>query len=55
MSFSCIKKESVPEGAATTEAEISVAGFSDAEGKKSEFYWENKDLVPDERKKGGVK
>jgi hypothetical protein len=55
VSFSCIKKDSAPEGTATTEAEISIVGFSDAEGKKSEFYWENKDLVPDERKKGGVK
>jgi hypothetical protein len=55
VSFSCIKKESAPEGTATTEAEISMVGFSDAEGKKSEFYWKNDDLVPDERKKGGVK
>jgi hypothetical protein len=55
VSFSCIKKESAPEGTATTEAEISMVGFSDADGKKSEFYWKNADLVPDERKKGGVK
>lgn len=55
VSFSCIKKDNVPEGTATTEAEISVVGFADAEGKKSEFYWKNDDLVPDERKKGGVK
>jgi hypothetical protein len=55
VSFSCIKKDQVPEGTATTEAEISVVGFADAEGKKSEFYWKNDDLVPDERKKGGVK
>jgi hypothetical protein len=55
VSFSCIKKDSVPEGTAAPEAEISVVGFSDAEGKKSEFYWKNDDLVPDDRKKGGVK
>jgi hypothetical protein len=55
VSFSCIKKEHVPEGTATTEAEITMVGFSDADGKKSEFYWKNADLVPDERKKGGVK
>ena len=27
----------------------------DASEKKSEFYWKNDDLVPDARKKGGVK
>jgi len=53
--FSCIKKEIVPEGTATTEAEISMVGFADADGKKSEFYWKNDDLTPDDRKKGGVK
>jgi hypothetical protein len=55
VSFSCIKKEYVPEGTAHTEAEISMVGFSDADGKKSEYYWKNADLVPDDRKKGGVK
>lgn len=55
VSFSCIKKDSAPEGTATTEAEISLIGFSDADGKKSEFYWKNDDLVPEDRKKGGVK
>jgi hypothetical protein len=55
VSFSCIKKDSAPEGTATTEAEISMVGFADAEGKKSEFYWKNDDLTPDDRKKGGVK
>lgn len=55
VSFSCIKKDSVPEGTATTEAEISVVGFASADEKKSEYYWENKEIVPDDRKKGGVK
>lgn len=55
VSFSCIKKDSVPEGTATTEAEISVVGFASADEKKSEYYWKNDDLVPQERKKGGVK
>lgn len=55
VSFSCVKKEDVPEGTAHTEAEISMVGFSDAEGKKSEFYWKNDELTPDARKKGGVK
>ena len=29
--------------------------FADEAGKKSEFYWSNPDLVPDERPKGGLK
>lgn len=55
VSFSCIKKDSVPEGTVTTEAEIAMVGFASADEKKSEFYWKNDDLVPAERKKGGVK
>lgn len=55
VSFSCVKKEQIPEGTATMEAEIPMVGFSDASEKKSEFYWQNNDLVPDARKKGGVK
>ena len=53
--FSCVKKEHVPEGTAAIEAELQTVGFSDATDKKVDFYWTNKDLVPDARKKGGVK
>jgi hypothetical protein len=53
--FSCVKKEDVPEGTATIEAEIKTVGFADASGEKNEFYWENKDLVPEDRPKGGIK
>lgn len=55
ISFSCVGKSHVPEGTAAIEAEISKAGFADADGKRSEFYWKNDDLTPDERPKGGVK
>jgi len=55
VSFSCVKKEDVPEGTATTEAEINMVGFASADEKKSDFYWKNDDLTPAERKKGGVK
>jgi hypothetical protein len=55
LTFSCIKKEHVPEGTTAIEAEIQQVGFSDSTEKKSEFYWKNDDLVPDARKKGGVK
>lgn len=53
--FSCVKKAHVPEGTATIEAEVKTAGFADESGKKSEFYWSNPDLAPDERPKGGLK
>jgi hypothetical protein len=53
--FSCVKKEHVPEGTAAIEAELQSVGFSDTTEKKVDFYWTNKDLVPDARKKGGVK
>ena len=55
LTFSCVKKEHVPEGTAAIEAELQTVGFSDASEKKVDFYWTNKDLVPDARKKGGVK
>jgi hypothetical protein len=55
MFFSCVKKEHVPEGATTIEAEVKTVGFADEAGKKNEFYWSNPDLVPNERPKGGVK
>jgi hypothetical protein len=53
--FSCIKKDHVPEGTATIEAEAKTVGFADEEGTKNEYYWSNLDLVPDVRPKGGVK
>jgi hypothetical protein len=55
MFFSCVKKEHVPEGTVTIEAEVKTVGFADEEGKKNEFYWSNPDLVPNERPKGGSK
>ena len=55
MFFSCVKKEHVPEGTATIEAEVKTVGFADEAGKKSEYYWSNPDLVPDARPKGGAK
>lgn len=55
MFFSCVKKDHVPEGTATIEAEVKTVGFTDEEGKKNEFYWSNPDLVPNERAKGGKK
>ena len=53
MFFSCVKKEHVPEGAVAIEGELKTVGFADADGKRSEFYWSNPDLAPDERPKGG--
>ncbi|HEY3497150.1 MAG TPA: hypothetical protein VGK73_20770 [Polyangiaceae bacterium] len=53
--FSCVKKDHVPEGTATIEAEAKTVGFSDESGEKNEYYWSNLDLVPDERPKGGLK
>lgn len=55
ITFSCVKKDQIPDGTAAIEAEIPMVGFSDATEKKSEYYWRNEDLVPDTRKKGGVK
>jgi hypothetical protein len=54
LSFSCIKKTDVPDGTAAIEAEAVQVGFTTDE-KKSDFYWKNDDLAPDQRKKGGVK
>jgi hypothetical protein len=55
ITFSCLKKEHVPEGTAQVEAEMQVVGFADASEKKTEYYWKNGDLTPDTRPKGGVK
>jgi hypothetical protein len=53
--FSCVKKDQVPAGSVTIEAEVKTVGFADEAGRKNEFYWSNPDLVPDERPKGGLK
>jgi hypothetical protein len=53
--FSCVKKDQVPEGTASIEAEVKTVGFADEEGKRNEFYWSNPDLVPDERPKSSGK
>jgi hypothetical protein len=55
ITFSCVKKDHVPEGTAKIEGELQIVGFADADGKKVEFYWRNEDLAPKERPKGGLK
>jgi hypothetical protein len=55
ITFSCFKKDQLPEGTAAIEGEMQVVGFADATEKKSEYYWRNTDLTPDARKKGGIK
>jgi hypothetical protein len=55
ITFSCLKKEHVPEGTAAIEAEMQMVGFADASERKSEYYWRNTELTPDTRPKGGVK
>ena len=55
VNFSCCKKDDVPEGAVTIEGELKTAGFADASGGRSDTYWQNTDLVPEDRPKGGIK
>jgi len=55
LTFSCVKKSAVPEGAAAIEAELVSVGFSDENEQKSEFYWANRELAPAVRPKGGTK
>ena len=55
LTFSCVKKSDVPEGTDAIEAEMRIVGFADESGKRTEFYWRNEDLAPDERPKGGLK
>src|SRR5262245_47217208 len=55
MFFSCVKKDHVPEGTKTIEAEMKTVGFADSSGEKNDYYWQNMDLIPDERPKGGLK
>jgi len=55
ITFSCLKKEHVPEGTAAIEAEMQMVGFADSSERKSEYYWRNTELTPDARPKGGAK
>jgi hypothetical protein len=55
ITFSCIKKELVPEGTAAIEAEMPMVGFADATEHRSEYYWRNDDVAPDQRPKGAGK
>jgi hypothetical protein len=55
ITFSCLPKKIVPDGAATIEGEMQMVGFADATEKKNDFYWHNMDLTPNARPKGGVK
>jgi hypothetical protein len=52
LTFSCVPKSIVPEGTASVEAEMPMVGFADPSGKKVDFYWRNKDLIPEARPKG---
>ena len=53
LTFSCVPKKVIPDGAATIESEMQMVGFADASEKKVDFYWRNDDLAPDARPKGG--
>jgi hypothetical protein len=55
ITFSCVKKEHVPEGAVAMEAEMQTVGYADGGGPAISFYWKNPDLTPDVRPKGGAK
>ena len=52
ITFSCVKSDNVPEGTAAIEGEMQMVGFADASEKKSEYYWRNTELTPDQRAKG---
>jgi hypothetical protein len=52
ITFSCVKKDVVPEGTVAIEGEMQMVGFADASEKKNEYYWRNSDLTPDKRAKG---
>jgi hypothetical protein len=55
LTFSCVKKNDVPEGTAKIEGEMWMVGFADSSNEKVEFYWRNSDLAPKARPLGGVK
>jgi hypothetical protein len=54
ITFSCVKKEDVPEGTVAIEAEMQTVGFTE-DGKSVDFYWRNKELTPDTRPKATKK
>jgi hypothetical protein len=53
--FSCVRKAHVPEGTVAVEGEMQSLGFTDAAATKSDTFWRNNDLVPNQRPKGGIK
>jgi hypothetical protein len=55
ITFSCVKKENVPEGTQAIEPEMQMVGFTGESDDKVEYYWRNKDLTPDERPKAAGK
>jgi hypothetical protein len=55
ITFSCVKKDHVPEGATAIEAEMQTVGYADNGGPAISFYWKNPELTPDVRPKGGAK
>lgn len=55
LTFSCVNKSHVPDGTEHVEGEMRMVGFTAASGNKSDTYWRNEDIAPDERPKGGVK
>jgi len=54
LTFSCVKKDSVPEGTKTIEGEMWMVGYTGASDDKVEYYWRNTDLAAKERPKGGL-
>jgi hypothetical protein len=55
ITFSCIKKDDVPEGVDAIQAEMEMVGFTDEDGKKNAYYWRNKALTPKARPKAKAK
>lgn len=51
----CVKEENVPKGTTAIEGEMSTVGFADPSEKNVDYYWGNRDLIPEKRQKGGVK
>lgn len=54
VSFPSLKAEIVPAGTDAVEAEIDKVAFAGADGNSMDTWWQNKDLGPDARTKGGV-
>jgi hypothetical protein len=55
LTFSCVPKKAIPDGATAIEGEMQTVGFADPSDKKIDFYWRNTDLTPNQRPKGGIK